>query len=349
MAPTFVPSLQLNGAFYREVVAPLVAAWPHAAALLGWGSDVLGYDTERSTDHGWGPRLLVFVEPPHVEAVRRAVDQGLPESFRGWPVRYGWDDEPVRHHVEVLPLGEWLVDQLGVDPRAGLATVDWLVIPQQKLLGVVRGSVYADPTGELEAVRRRLAWYPRDVWLWMLASQWRWISQEEAFVGRAAEVGDELGSRLITGRLVRALMRLVFLLERRYWPYEKWFGTAFAELEAATTLTEPLAQAVGAPDIASREDALVRAYEAVAARHNTLGLTEWVDPTPRRFHNRPYRVLMADRFAEACVAAIRDPTLRDLPLVGSVDQFVDSTDVLAMVRRSGHLRAFYDALRRSPS
>jgi hypothetical protein len=346
---SFVPSLRLNAAFYREVVGPLVAPWPHAAALLGWGSDVLGYDTERSTDHGWGPRLQVFVEPPHVEAVRRAVDEGLPESFRGWPVRYGWDDEPVRHRVEVLPLGEWLVHQLGVDPRPGLTNVDWLVIPQQRLLGVVRGAVYADPTGDLAAVRRQLAWYPRDVWLWMLASQWRRISQEEAFVGRTSEVGDELGSRLLAGRQVRALMCLAFLLERKYWPYPKWFGTAFAELEAATRVGPALERAVDARDLASREEALCRAYEEMARRHNATGLTAWVDPTPRRFHHRPYRVLMADRFAEACVAAIGDSALRDLPLVGSVDQFVDSTDVLSTVTRASRLRAFYDVLRQSSS
>jgi len=52
----------------------------------------------------------------------------------------------------------------------------------------------------------------------------------------------------------------------------------------------------------------------------------------------------ADRFAEACVAAIRDPWLRGLPLVGTVDQFVDSTDVLAVNDRSQHLRAFYDRI-----
>jgi len=56
----FVSGQELSRRFYREVVEPLVRPWPHAAALLGWGSDVLGYDTERSVDHGWGPRLTEY-------------------------------------------------------------------------------------------------------------------------------------------------------------------------------------------------------------------------------------------------------------------------------------------------
>lgn len=56
--PAFIPAAELSGAFYAETVRPLLGACPHGAALLGWGSDVPGYDTERSTDHGWGPRLL---------------------------------------------------------------------------------------------------------------------------------------------------------------------------------------------------------------------------------------------------------------------------------------------------
>jgi hypothetical protein len=121
----FVPARELSRAFYGEVVRPLLAERPHAAALLGWGSDVLGYDTARSTDHGWGPRLLVFVERAEVaDEVRRALEGALPETFRGWPVRYGWDGAPVAHRVTVTTLPAWLGDFLGVDATAGMSDLD---------------------------------------------------------------------------------------------------------------------------------------------------------------------------------------------------------------------------------
>ena len=140
----------------------------------------------------------------------------------------------------------------------------WLSAPQQRLLEATSGAVFADPDGVLGAIRERLAWYPQDVWLFMLASQWRRIDQEEAFVGRTAEAGDELGSRILAARLVRDVVRLAFLQERRSAPYAKWLGTAFRELPIAEELGPHLDAALAATDYARREAALCLAYECVA-------------------------------------------------------------------------------------
>jgi Domain of unknown function (DUF4037) len=329
-SPPFTPGAELSGAFYREAVRPLLGGRPHAAALLGWGSDVLGYDTARSTDHGWGPRLLVFLdEPDAIAALRERLATELPETFQDRPVRFGWDRVPVQHHVTVTTLPDWLEEHLGADATRGMSTRDWLVTPQQKLLGVVAGAVHADDRGELGRVRADLAWYPDAVWRWLLACQWRRLAQEEAFVQRTAEAGDELGSAVVAGRLTRDLMRLALLLARRYAPYTKWLGTAFARLPAARGLGRPLADAVHARSLAEREAALSAAYSAVAGLHNAAGVTPPVDPALRPFHSRPAQVLLADRFADACLATVTDPALRALPLIGGIDQLADSTDALA--------------------
>jgi hypothetical protein len=326
--PAFIPGLELTDAYYREVVGPLIGDVRHSAALIGTGSDVLGFDTARSTDHGWGPRVLVFVDAADVDAVARAIDAGLPETFRGWPVRYGWDSIAVQHHVTVTTLADWLVGLLGVDATRPLATADWLVTPQQLLLGVVGGAVFRDDTGDLARVREALAWYPDPVWRWLLGCQWRRLAQEEPFVQRASEAGDELGSSVIAARLSRDVMRLALLIARRYAPYSKWLGTAFARLDHADGLDRFLADALRAPDFHAREAALGRAYEAVARRFNALGLVEPVDPELRQFHGRPARVLIAYRFADPVLESVTDPALRALPPIGGIDQVADTSDAL---------------------
>jgi hypothetical protein len=342
--PEFLPGRELARLFYEEAVAPLVGDVPHSAAFLGWGSDVLGFDTERSTDHGWGPRLQLFVEAADVEPVSAAVDERLPATFRGWPVRFGWDETADTHHVEVATLGPWLERALGFDPRSGLSARDWLTAPQQLLLEVTAGPVFRDGLGELASLREALAWYPGEVWLWLLACAWRRLDQEEPFVGRTAEVGDDLGSRILAARLARDVIRLCFLLERRYAPYSKWLGTAFRRLPVADRVGPPLERALAADGYAAREQGLVEAVTHAAARHNELGVTEPVDPSVRLFHGRPFRVLGSGRFVEACLAAVADPFLRSLPLVGGVDQWVDSTDVLSAPAVARRTASVYERL-----
>lgn len=360
----FLPGLELSRIFYEEAVRPVLDAehpgLRYAAARVGAGSEVLGYDTARSADHEWGPRLNLFLDREEAArsgaALHRLLADRLPKHVRGWPTHFHHDgphepvglmtptDGPVNHRVSVDDVGTWLHAQLGIRPclaMTGPSVRDWLAMPHQKLLEVTAGAVHHDGTGELGAARRMLAWYPDQVWRYLLACQWQRISQEEAFVGRCAEVGDELGSAVVAGRLVRDLMRLCLLLGRRYAPYSKWLGSAFAELEVARTLTPSLRGAVAAQGCPEREAQLCDAYETVAQLQNESGLADPVEPTRRPYHGRPSMVLHAERFARALAETVTDPELSSLPLTGSADQWTDSTDLLARARP---LRAVLDSL-----
>jgi hypothetical protein len=157
----------------------------------------------------------------------------------------------------------------------------------------------------------------------------------EAFPGRCAEVGDDLGSRMVTARLVRDLMRLVLLVERRYPPYGKWLGIASRRSSLAAVVEPALAAALAAGAWRQREEGLRQAYEMVAHACNELEIAEPVDPAVRPFHDRPFRVLGADRFADALRRAITDPEMSALPpWAGAADQFIDSTEVLTVAKRA---------------
>lgn len=355
--PTFVPALELCRAFHDEVIAPqLRAAFPrlrYSAALLGTGSEILGFDTERSTDHHWGPRLQVVLGPAdhakYGDAITDLFARTLPRSFRGYSTNWepdgsgalllrSIDHGPIRHRVIALTTGALMQKVLGFDPRDGISLRHWLSTPSQLLLGVTAGAVYHDGLDELAPIRENLSWYPHDVWLYLIACQWRRIAQEEAFIGRTGEVGDDLGSRIIAARLVRDVMRLCFLFERRYAPYSKWFGMAFARLASAEQLSPLLEQVLQAPDWQTREQHLVAVYEVGASLHNHLDITENVDPATRPYYGRPFRVLGADRFADAARAAIQDEAVKALtPDIGGIDQYIDSTDVLSYPMRAQHL------------
>lgn len=334
---SFLPGTELARRYWHEIVAPildeLLPGVPRAAARVGAGSDVLGFDTERSTDHGWGPRVVVFFEDGfdlsrerRVELLK-AIDSRIPDTFLAYGTRFvASEGGPARHQVMVTTVHDWFTLAVGFDPRGTISDADWLGTPSQLLLEATAGDVFEDTPGDLSAARDRLRWYPADVWLYLLGCQWRRIGQEEHLVGRTAEVGDDIGSSVIAGRLVRDIIRLCFLIERRYAPYAKWLGTAFSRLNCEPTLMPLLRETLAARDWPTREAALVLAYEHVARMFNELGVTEPLDPSVRDFWHRPFRVLMSDRFVEACM---EKTPLRRLGLTGGIDQISDSTDVLS--------------------
>jgi hypothetical protein len=354
-----VRGLELSRRFYADAVRPILdRRFPrleHAAALLGAGSEVQGYDDETSTDHHWGPRVQLFLRDlaPAAE-IERALAEELPVSFGGFPTNFGPPDEigsrllvaidegPVAHRVECLLLGDFLRRLIGVDPLGeGFSAVDWLVTPSQRLLEVTAGEVFADPHGDLARVRGLLAFYPHDVWLLVMAGHWRRIAQLEHLHGRAGMRGDELGRRLMTASLVRDLMRIGLLQRRCYAPYAKWLGSAYTGLGRPDQAA--LDAALRAPDWPAAEEALTQAYRLVAEAHNALGVTEPVDPEPRPFHGRPIRVLDADRLVDALRAAISDPAVRAVDhLAGAIDAVSDSTDVLTRPHLWRRLGGLYD-------
>ena len=176
----FIPGIKLAGKFYQEAVRPILESdfpdVPYSAALIGSGSEVLGFDTEMSTDHHWGPRALLFLrERDHerfASAINESLRQKLPVSFCSYSTNYSEPDPhdnhvqhlqevengPVNHRVEIHTMRGFFLDYLGFDLDQVTEPPDWLTFPEQKLRTIVATwekirpaqLVAADPkTGEM--------------------------------------------------------------------------------------------------------------------------------------------------------------------------------------------------------
>jgi hypothetical protein len=281
-----------------------------------------------SRDHDWGLRLSLLVPDELVVAVDAHLGEHLPESFAGHPTRFAttWDPA-VRHRVQVETASDLARSRLGVDPMADLTVADWLSLTGQAVLEVTAGEVFADVAAELDGIRRRLEWYPDDLWRHVVATDWARLGQELPFVGRTAERGDELGSRVVAARLAGIAMHLGHLLERRWPPYSKWLGTSFARLPRAGAAASPLEAALTANDWHERESGLVDALRVLSRVQADAGLPTVGDPV-EPFWDRPYRGVRA-AVVDVLASTISDPAVRSLPPgVGSAEQVSDNVDVL---------------------
>ncbi|MEM8856824.1 MAG: DUF4037 domain-containing protein [Chloroflexota bacterium] len=353
MTRKFIKGLDLGEIFYREAVKPLLDEhYPnltYSAALLGAGSEILGFDTAQSADHDWGPRLMLFLQPEDHDEIGRELFQffrtHLPKEVRGYSTNFAkpdggssfmapTDGDEINHRIGIYTVGGLFKHMLRFDPRDEMQPADWVKVPGYNLRMATAGRVYHDGLNQLDLIRKKLAYYPHDVWLYLLATQWSRIGEEEAFVGRTGQVGDELGSRLVAGRLINDMMRLCFLMERQYPTYIKWYGTAFSKLNCADELIPIFMAVMDAQRWHAREKALIQAYEIVMRKHNSLGLTDEIEPTVRLFHDRPFLVTQAERFAAALYNKVEDTAVLALPrYLGSIDQFVDSTAALQYLDR----------------
>jgi hypothetical protein len=344
--------IELSRRFYEDLVRPWLATaapgLPHAAALLGYGSELLGFDDAMSQDHNWGPRVHLLVDEPAFASgaltLVAAFADAVPETFRGHPI--GMANRPhavahrqggradVRHGLEIWTLARALRFWAGLAPGEPRDNLGWLGLAEQRLIAVTAGAVFHDDDGALTAERERLSRFPSDVRLYKLAGQWRRIAEEQPFVGRNGIAGDERGSRVIAARLVRDLMRLAFLIEGRYAPYSKWFGTAFAALPCAADVGRKLDAVLDAADWRRRDAALAEAAFALGELQLARGVPGAIPPRIERFHERPFSVVNSEAMIAALMASIDDAALRALPVIGGLDQVTDATPVIEAPARA---------------
>jgi hypothetical protein len=362
----FIPGLDLSRSFYQEIIEPVLQEeFPGldcAVGLLGPGSEVLGFDDPMSTDHHWGPRGMIFLGEEDYQKINQKIrdifSRTLPYTFRGYSTHFTQpnledngtqlmeeiSEGPINHRVEIFSLQGYCRDYLGLIPDQLLTPVIWLTVPSQKLRSFTDGEVFRDDSGALTALRKRLSYYPRDVWLYMLASGWARLGQEEHILSRTGFREDEIGSALIAARLVHDLMNICFLIEKTYPPYSKWFGSAFKELDCAETLL-PIFQAVlNAENWKERELAIIPAYEDLVERFNKLGITKPVPSEVANFHDRPFKVIGADRLVSLIKDQIQDPEVKRIAektWIGAVEQFSTSTDFLSDVPLLTAVRDIY--------
>ena len=357
-----IKGLDLCRGFFFEAAQPILQKhFPHlsySAGLIGYGSDVLGYDDEVSRDHMWGPRFYLFLTGSDLHRkgeIFDALSRELPYTYRGFSVNFTApdpNDNGVQHPklistgnvnplIFIQTFEEFLEEQLGTQDVENLSDLDFLTISEHRLLSLVSGSLFIDGLSlaqKLEAIR----FYPDGVKRYLIASHWDIIASEQAFVRRSADVGDDIGSVIIAARIAERLMRLCFLYKEQYAPYSKWFGTAFRLLDVDNRIKDAINDTLHAADIHIRERRLVEAQALVAQLHNQSGVTTPVDFHIQSYYGRDIQVIFADNFAEATAETLTGTAFEKFPLIGSFSAMGGLSNVSDEKTYYGQLKRVYE-------
>ena len=257
----------------------------------------------------------------------------LPYVYKGYSVNFtvpdpndnGVQHPQLIHEGKINPLiwiqtfDSYLEEQLGLSDLENIKPAQWLAFSEHRLLSLISGSFFVDDLN-LQNRLKSILYYPKEVKLYLIASNWDIIASEQAFVRRCGDCCDDIGSRIICSRIAERLMRLCFLYKDTYAPYSKWFGTAFNRLEIDNHIKELIHQALSADDLLEREKCIVLAQKAVADLHNCTRWAEPVDIRIEKYFGRDIQVIYADKISESVSVKLQGTAFDGVPLIGSMSQ-----------------------------
>jgi hypothetical protein len=281
---------------YEEEIASIMAerfpAVKYAAATLGMCSEILGLDDEVSMDHEWGPRIRVLLSEKdharHSKDVMSVFRERLPAKFKGFDMMWRQPGVDVHDTRETILYHVWtgtVSDALGFCgglEALPLQDVDWLKISEQHLLEFTSGVVYRDDVGELTHVRESLEYYPDNVLRFLLMSEWYAVNGDWFPIGRIGPRGDRLGLRVQATRVAHRLMRIAFMVSKKYFTYKKWFGTLFKALPVAEALEPVLLALCAEENWQTVEERICKATSLLLQEQSKLGITPEIAVEPEQ-------------------------------------------------------------------
>jgi hypothetical protein len=243
-----VSIIDVSREFFDEAVRPMLEReFPAEMAqtvfgVFGYGSEVLRLDDDYSRDHHWGLRINALMPDTLYQACHEAMMQAviahMPSAFRGYPLREGytrWGG------LELTSLEGYLARTIGID-HSPQTYQEWLRIPEEDIIHVVAGEVWHDPAGRFSAIRETLnRYYPEPVRRRRIAHWCRYFSGMGTYALKRAILRDnELYATITFARAIRLGIQLAFLLDRSYFPYDKWLLTFFERLPRMADRLSPI-------------------------------------------------------------------------------------------------------------
>lgn len=257
-----VTGLELSRAYYetygRSMIHEKFPAYEDriAVGLVGEGSDCFGYDDETSRDHDWGPSFMMWVTDQVYaeigEQLQAAYEQ-LPQTFWGYTYRTSRQGAGRRG---VQTIRSFYGRLLGTEQMEGIrkametenpGLIPFRQIEDSALAAAVNGSVFRDEEGIFTQIRTMLKeQYPQRLrYLKIAEAAARFCQYGEYNSGRMLQRGDRLTCRMMLGTAASEALKLVYELEGKYPPHDKWLAEGVRWMGGYEQLLQLLETALG--------------------------------------------------------------------------------------------------------
>ena len=233
-----------------------------SVALIGNGSEVLGFDDELSQDHNFWPRLTVLESPDSRTVVGsndipRIMSQ-LPESFAGYPVPRSGLYPSIQFH----PQSEFISEHARV-ARYPFTTHDWLTVNEQLLLELTSATVFHDPKRSLCDALKAIEFWPESL-VPLLSLRALQRLSEVSGIPRSIRRSDTISTNFYFAQFSYFAIHFYHLLHRKYCPYPKLMAASVRNIgPEGSRLDQVLAIAVVSNELHSYRDCVLAAWDII--------------------------------------------------------------------------------------
>jgi len=244
-----IKGLELSKKYFEAFGKPiLLKNFSHllekiACGMAGDGSECLGLDDEISTDHDFAPGFCIFITEDVSEADAKALAsmyENLPKKYMG---KRRLETIEGQGRVGVIRIKDFLKKATGFD-HIPKGSNEWQYTVDENLVTFVNGEIFMDKAGIMTKLRKHINEdQPMFVYCRKLAMQLELMAKHGQYsYKRALDRGDMTSALLSKAEFLKATMRCINILNRKYAPYSKWLRKSLDALKCTNSLKEDIDQ-----------------------------------------------------------------------------------------------------------
>ena len=240
-------------------------------ALVGVGSECLGFDDEISEDHDFSSQCQLFLDDSDYKTYKSDLESSLKIFCK--------DLESLTSNlkdvnIEIMPISNFY-KYYTLFENGPKTESEYRKVPMDLLCVATNGKVFLDNLGKFSEIRNRLLnFYPEDIRLKKIAFQLNKMAQSGQYnYSRMIKRGDTVAANIAQGEFVKHYLEFVHLLNKKYMPFYKWSYRSACSLEILGNFTQENLKKLSEASIYEKESIIEKICLTVVNTLNELGLS----------------------------------------------------------------------------
>ena len=274
-------SKRLTGLERAEIVAKYTSEFIKAKypdlysriclALVGVGSECLGFDDEISEDHDFSSRCQLFLDDSDYKTYKSDLESSLKIFCKNLE---SLTSNLKDVNIEIMPISNFY-KYYTLFENGPKTESEYRKVPMDLLCVATNGKVFLDNLGKFSEIRNRLLnFYPEDIRLKKIAFQLNKMAQSGQYnYSRMIKRGDTVAANIAQGEFVKHYLEFVHLLNKKYMPFYKWSYRSACSLEILGNFTQRNLKKLSEASIYEKESLIEEICLTVVNTLNELGLS----------------------------------------------------------------------------